>query len=105
MALGEEKLVELPQGREPTRRGSRLQTVAFELQEVVPDAPRLDADRVVGLLGQEAEIIGEIAAIGLERVLGGTPLGGDHVEEEVTQRPRGGNLRQRRRHGLRASAD
>ncbi len=75
----------MPHRRQPPRHAGRLEAARVEIGEVVAQGLGVGADESLAGVTQKFGEIGEVAAIGLQRVVAGALFGREHVEEEGDQ--------------------
>jgi len=80
-AFGMQKGVKLPQRRQPPRRGGRRQPALVHCRQIGADVVRIGLVGGVAAGAGESGEGGEVAAVGLHRLAGGTALGVHHLQE------------------------
>jgi len=80
-ALAHEEAVELANGRQPPRRRARRHAGAIEGGEIGAQGRGIGRRQLGAATGEKAGKIGEIARIGLDRVVRGVALGTQHLDE------------------------
>ena len=75
----------MPHRRQPARHARRLEAARVEIGEIVPQRLGFGAGKALAGAGEKFGKIGEVAAIGVERVVAGALFRREHVEEQVDQ--------------------
>ena len=75
----------MPHRRQPPRHARRFEAARVEIGEIVPQRLGFGAGKVLAAAAEEFGKIGEVAAIGVERVGAGALFRREHVEEQVDQ--------------------
>ena len=79
--LGQQKTKELSQAGKPPRRRRRRTPRIGELAEVGAQGPGVGLGQVGTADGEEFGRVGQVPAIGIDRIDGGAALGHEHLEE------------------------
>ena len=76
----------MPHRRQPPRRARWLEPARVKVGEVVAQSLGFDTGKALPAAREKFRKIGEIAPIGVQRVVAGALFRREHVEEQVDQR-------------------
>ena len=79
--LAIKEAMQLPNGRKPPGRGRRRKATGLQSAQIGLDVVRCGALQGLAGAGESALVIGEVAAVGFERIGGSAALGGQHVQK------------------------
>ena len=73
----------MPHRRQPARHARRFEAARVEIGEVVPQRLGFGAGKALAAAGEKFRKIGQVAAIGVERVAACALFRREHVEEQI----------------------
>mgnify|MGYP000706378284 CR=1 FL=1 len=84
-ALVEQEAEEVAHRRQPPRHAGGLETARVEVGKIVAQPLRISTGEGQAGMAQEFREVGEVAPIGLQRIVAGALFGREHVEEQGDQ--------------------
>ena len=75
----------MPHRRQPPRHAGRFEAARVEIGQIIAQRLGLGAGKVLTGAAQEFGKIGEVAAVGVERIVARPLFRREHVEEQVGQ--------------------